>query len=57
MSFRNASHDWHIVHSSVTGSSFFFCTAIFRERLSGKKHATIPNVIVGFSSSLFFKDI
>ena len=31
MSLRNASHDWHIVHSSVTASSFFFVQLYFEK--------------------------
>ena len=32
-------------------------TQLFRERLSGEVHATIPKVIVVVLSSLFFKEI
>ena len=31
MSLRNAYHDWHIVHSSVTASSFFFVQLYFEK--------------------------
>ena len=41
MSLRNASHDWHIVHRSVTASSFFLCSYISRKVVGKNVHVTI----------------
>ena len=47
MSLRNASHDWHIVHRSVTASSFFFVQLYF-EKGVGKKARDNPKCYCGF---------